>query len=258
MAVSLILSGTALFDVCQKTGLSEEDVEKALNNPKLVELAKSSDYSVLEMPEPIPDSPDNYEAPIAAHGLSTGVNIGEIERLIRLHEVSGATRYVTVGDKKVDIRKVYEDPIHGWSVPTIGVGLNLNRSDAKSKIEALGLDYNLVRSGQQSLTDQQVNSLFWDDIKMAYSDAQTYLPNFGDQPTEVKTILTDMSYNLGLTRLSKFRTFKASLMRFDFEAAAKSMENSLWAKQVKGRATRLIQMMKNVANSANQNDEVVN
>ena len=44
--------------------------------------------------------------------------------------------------------KVYMDSV---GIPTIGVGFNLNREDAPQKIKALGLDYNLVKSGKKLL-----------------------------------------------------------------------------------------------------------
>src|SRR5215469_17792554 len=43
--------------------------------------------------------------------------------------------------------------------PTIGVGFNLNRSDAKTEIAHIGADYNAVMNGT-ALTDQQVSELF--------------------------------------------------------------------------------------------------
>ncbi len=54
--------------------------------------------------------------------------------------------------------KVYKD---SEGVPTIGVGFNLKRSDAKAKIEALGLDYTKVLSGDQELTDPKLTRCLW-------------------------------------------------------------------------------------------------
>jgi hypothetical protein len=262
LAVALILSGASIFTACQKSGLSQEEVESALNDQKIIELARMSptpEWSVLEMPEQaeqpeqvIEQAQPERETP---HGLPTALDVSGIETLIRLHEVSGSTRMVTIGGETIDIRKVYKDPIKGWKVPTIGVGFNLNRRDAKSKIEAFGLDYNKIRSGKEMLTDEQVNQLYGQDIQNAIGDAQSFLPNFSDQPTEVKTIVSDMSFNMGLGRLSTFRNFREALMNFNFDSAAHEMRDSNWARQTGTRADRLIEMMRNIQNHENVQEQ---
>jgi len=254
LAVALILSGSSLFTACQRSGLSQSEVEQALNDQKMVELAKMSseltDFSVLEMPN-VPEAPQEA-APVpevqevGVHGLPTAMNYSEIQSTIRFYEVSGASRIVTIGGERIDIRKVYKDPIKGWKVPTIGVGCNLNRSDARALIEGFGLDYNSVRSGNQMLTDAQVNSLFDNDIQNAIADAKSFLPNFDDQPTEVKTIVSDMSFNLGLTRLSGFNSFRAALTEFDFATAADEMVDSAWYGQTGNRSRDHVAKMRRI------------
>jgi GH24 family phage-related lysozyme (muramidase) len=254
LAVSLIFGGYSVFEVAERTGLTPEQVNQAVNNQQIVDLIEKETLPITELPIPT-EEPQQVDT---QQGLSTALNMSEIERLIRLHEVSGTKRFVTVRGKKVDIRKVYEDPIHGWKVPTIGVGFNLNRPDAPSLISSFGLDYNKVRSGQQTLTDEQVNILYRHDIKNAMKDAKTFLPSFDQQPTQVKTILVDMSFNMGLDRLSTFKNFKKALENFDFPKALKEMRDSNWAKQTKTRAERLsgkmIEVIKETTPSKNQKD----
>lgn len=45
---------------------------------------------------------------------------------------------------------VYNDSL---GIPTIGIGFNLKRDDAKALIQKLGLNYNSVVDGKQCLTD---------------------------------------------------------------------------------------------------------
>jgi GH24 family phage-related lysozyme (muramidase) len=240
LAVSLIFAGYSIFDVSQRTGLTPEQVQQATNNQEILDLLEKEENPTSTLAIP---SDDVVEEQSTSNEFSTALNLSEIERLIRLHEVSGAKRYVTVRGNKVDIRKVYEDPIHGWKVPTIGVGFNLNRPDAPSLIGSFGLDYNKVRSGQEMLTDDQVDVLYRNDIKNAMKDAKTFLPSFDQQPTQVKTILVDMSFNMGLDRLSTFKNFKKALENSDYPKALLEMRNSNWAKQTKTRAERLSQKM---------------
>ena len=60
--------------------------------------------------------------------------------------------------------------------PTIGVGFNLDRSDARAKIEALGLDYAKVKAGTQDLTDTQVYQLLDGDMDRAIADSKSVSP----------------------------------------------------------------------------------
>jgi|GEM_PF-1042578 len=219
-AVALVLSGLSLIDVSEKTGLPPEQIQQALNNKEIVEQAQNQEES--SMPR---------------------LDFSGIEELIRQHEVSGAERYVRVKGKNVDIRKAYPDPIHGWKVPTIGVGYNLNKPEARGEIEALGLDYDKVRKGEQALTDEQVNILYRDDIAKAILSARRFLPNFDQQPTEVKTVIVDMAFNLGETRLRKFKKFRKALENNNYQEAAEEMKNSRWYHQVGNRAKRNVEKM---------------
>jgi hypothetical protein len=258
LAVALILSGASFFTACQRSGLSQSEVEQALNDQSMVELAKMSseltEFSTVNMPN-APEAPQVQEPAqevqedIGPHGLPTAINYSEIQRTVRLYEVSGQSRIVTIGGEQVDIRKVYKDPIKGWEVPTIGVGCNLNRSDARALIEGFGLNYSLVRSGKQMLTDAQVNSLFDNDLQNAIADAKSFLPNFDDQPTDVKTIVSDMSFNLGLTRLSGFNNFRAALTEFDFATAADEMVDSDWYGQTGNRSRSHVAKMRSINNN---------
>lgn len=50
--------------------------------------------------------------------------------------------------------------------------------------------------------------------------------------------LVDIAFNLGLTRLNKFKNFKLTLEKNNYEKAAQHMEQSEWARQVKSRAAK--------------------
>jgi GH24 family phage-related lysozyme (muramidase) len=52
---------------------------------------------------------------------------------------------------------VYND---SRGIPTIGIGLNLLRPDAKKIAAQAGADYDAILSGKQTLTDDQVKELF--------------------------------------------------------------------------------------------------
>jgi lysozyme len=53
-----------------------------------------------------------------------------------------------------------------------------------------------------------------------------------------------MAFNLGVPRLCKFRKMWAEVHEKDFTTASHEMLDSKWARQVKGRATELADLMK--------------
>lgn len=136
--------------------------------------------------------------------------------------------------------KVYKD---SEGVPTIGVGFNLKRKDAKSKIEALGLSYKDVLEGKVLLTDAQAETLLTGDIETAISDCESVVEGYSELSDVRKRVVVDMTFNLGKTRFSKFKKMLAALKAKDFIKAAAEMKDSKWCKQVKTRCSTLEQMM---------------
>lgn len=57
-------------------------------------------------------------------------------------------------------------------------------------------------------------------------------------------VLVNMAFNLGLSKLKQFKTTLGYIERGEYEEASRAMVRSLWAKQVKGRATRLAEEMR--------------
>jgi len=59
--------------------------------------------------------------------------------------------------------------------------------------------------------------------------------------------IVDMAFNLGLTKLNKFKKMKAGLMNNDYQTAADEMVDSNWYKQVKSRGPRMVAVMRSAA-----------
>jgi len=127
---------------------------------------------------------------------------------------------------------------------TIGVGFNLYRKDAKDKIKLLGLDYGYVLAGKTSLTDQQIEQLFMQDLLTACKDAKAFLPNFEKQPRKIQIVLIDMSFNLGSLRLNQFVKFRQALINKNYVLAADEMVRSKWYNQVGDRSKELVEIVK--------------
>jgi lysozyme len=56
-------------------------------------------------------------------------------------------------------------------------------------------------------------------------------------------VLTDMMFNMGYDRLSKFKNMLTAVSKGDYKTAAREMLDSLWAVQVGSRATQLSMLM---------------
>ena len=134
---------------------------------------------------------------------------------------------------------VYPDSL---GIPTVGIGFNLQRPDAKAIFNKLNLNYDGVLSGKTDLTNDQVKALFTECLQIAYKDVKQYIPGFDSLPRNIKLGLLDMSFNLGYTRLSKFIKTKELIQKGDYKNAAVELKNSKWAGQVGNRARNIINL----------------
>jgi len=83
-------------------------------------------------------------------------------------------------------------------------------------------------------------TIFWNDY---YNVLQDYEKLDLTLDTVRKAVILDMLFNLGLTKLKRFRNLLAAIKREDWKAAKKSMLSSKWARQVKRRAVEDAEMM---------------
>ena len=60
-----------------------------------------------------------------------------------------------------------------------------------------------------------------------------------DMPIEVKDVIYEMCYQLGVTGVSKFKKTLAYLENKEFKMASKEMLDSKWARQTPNRANKL-------------------
>lgn len=138
--------------------------------------------------------------------------------------------------------KVYRD---SGGIPTVGVGFNLNRQDSIQRLKEVGANYVKIKSGQASLTDEQMSKLLIQDLTAAQKDAVTLVQNWNALPTSVQGVLIEMTFNLGKKGLSEFKNFLGYINTQNFDKAADEMLNSSWARQVGNRAKTLSGIIKN-------------
>lgn len=132
------------------------------------------------------------------------------------------------------------------NVLTIGIGFNLEKAGARERIAALGLDYALVCAQKQPLSTAQAEQLMREDVTIAVNDARAYVgeSDWSELDPRAQMIVTNMSYNLGLPKLSKFVKLQQALRDEDYLRAAHEMEDSRWYHQTGERARELVEKMR--------------
>lgn len=130
---------------------------------------------------------------------------------------------------------IYEDHL---GHPTFGVGHLIREEDP---------EYDMPIGTE--ISRERVWEVFQKDLDISIHECHMlYGEQFMTWPSEVKEILVNMMFNLGRTRLSKFRKFRAALEKRDWQLAAKEGRDSLWYRQVTNRAERLMTRLERVYN----------
>ena len=129
---------------------------------------------------------------------------------------------------------------------TIGYGTNIESTHNANELKRMGYTVSAVRRKAQNISKPDAERLLEFGLRVAIADAKQFLPNFDSQPIVVKGILTDMAYNLGLTKLNKFEDMREALMNYDYSKASDEMVDSLWYDQVGTRSKKLANLMRKV------------
>ena len=119
--------------------------------------------------------------------------------------------------------------------PTFGIGHLITSSDPEHD--------NPVGT---FISDLRVVEAFEDDVQSVLSDCEKLYVQFEHLPEEVQLIIANMMFNMGRTRLSKFKGMKRGVDNRDWNDAADEMVDSAWHRQVTNRAERLVKRMRAV------------
>ena len=131
------------------------------------------------------------------------------------------------------VYEVYNDHL---GYPTFGIGHLILDSDPE-----YGSDTGTA------VSESRVIEAFESDIVGVLSDCETLYDDFEDLPEEAQRIIANMMFNMGRTRLSKFKGMKRGVDARDWNAAADEMVDSNWYRQVTNRADRLVNRMRNIS-----------
>ena len=123
-------------------------------------------------------------------------------------------------------------------------GLVLKMYDCPAGYKTIGVGHNLEA---KPISKRAAMVILEDDL----ADCMTDLDNafsWWDQLTgDAREVVVNMCFNMGITRLKRFKRMWAALEGRDYEGAADEMLDSQWALQVPTRANELADKMRNCA-----------
>ena len=130
---------------------------------------------------------------------------------------------------------VYEVYLDHLGYPTFGIGHLITNRDREHDW-SVGTD----------VDEWRVEEVFEEDVQTVLSDCEKLYDDFYKLPEEAQLIIANMMFNMGYTRLSKFRGMKRGVDSRNWEEAADEMVDSRWYTQVTNRADRLVVRMRSV------------
>ena len=146
------------------------------------------------------------------------MNISACKELIKKHEG--------------EVLQIYLDSL---GLKTLGVGHLLQPKDPE-------YDWEVGTSVSQEVVDMY----FRDDFDKHMSETWDMVggaEEFEMLPEPIQSVLINMCFNLGATRLRKFRNMLYAVKARDWSEMARQMEDSKWFKQVGRRSKELQEMV---------------
>ena len=136
---------------------------------------------------------------------------------------------------EIDEGVKYEIYLDHLGYPTFGIGHLVIPSDKEYR-EDVGT----------RVSEERVRECFDKDVLSVLRDCSLLFKDFDELPEEDQQIIANMMFNMGYTRLSKFKGMKRGVDARDWNKAADEMVDSRWYKQVTNRANRLVERMRNI------------
>lgn len=122
---------------------------------------------------------------------------------------------------------------------TFGVGHLLTKKDPEFKLlENCRWDYKKI-----DISPERVESVFEHDLQKHILETKSVFSNFDSFEDEIKEILVNMVFNLGVSRFRGFKNFIEAIKNKKYLTAADEMIDSRWFDQVGDRSHRLASRM---------------
>ena len=99
---------------------------------------------------------------------------------------------------------------------------------------------------RNGITREEAMFLFENDYEAVTKELTDAFPWLENAPTEVRQILTNMAFQMGVKGLRKFTGTLPLIEKGQYKAAAANLEKSLWVRQTPSRAGRLIKRLQQI------------
>lgn len=119
-------------------------------------------------------------------------------------------------------------------------GLRLSPYRCTAGKLTIGYGHNL---DDKPITKEAAEQILIDDIQDVVTELEK-MEIYHWLSEQRKAVLINMAFNLGIAGLKSFKKMFEALGNEDYGKAAEEMLDSRWAYQVKGRASRLAEMMR--------------
>jgi lysozyme len=129
----------------------------------------------------------------------------------------------------------YEIYLDHLGIPTCGVGHMLIPEDEEHGCEV-----------GTPVSEERVAALFEADLKIVEDDCWQLFDHYEHLPDNIQLVCAAMAFQLGRSRLSGFKKFRAAINEGRWSDAADEMIDSRWYKQTTARAERMIALVREI------------
>lgn len=129
----------------------------------------------------------------------------------------------------------YKEEIYLCSegIPTFGIGHAVKETD---------IEYTWPVG--TPVEKERIDAVFILDCEEAVNDIEHLISDVSSHSDQCIRVLVNMAFNLGRTRLSRFKNMLAAVEAKDYEKASEEMKDSRWYGQVGRRSVELVEMMR--------------
>ena len=130
------------------------------------------------------------------------------------------------------VNEIYNDHL---GYPTFGIGHLIIDGDQEEG-QPLGT----------SVSEERVIEVFEKDVTWVLNDCAICFKGWDNYPEEAKQVFANMMFNMGRSRLSKFKKMVQAAEEGAWYQSATEGRDSRWYKQVTNRAERLMSRLENI------------
>ena len=117
--------------------------------------------------------------------------------------------------------------------------------------ETIGVGRCIRKNVGLGLSDDEINYLLSNDVDRCVKELGASFSWFSALNEARRDAMINLCFQLGLTKLLKFKNFLASMQEGDYEAASTHLLDSLYARQTPARANEIAKLISNGAHLKN-------